>query len=102
MVRKKNMYAVQAGRITGRQHVVYHLYRVVLQDTDVVQGLRVNAFEQCTHAWRVYLTAQKVCLWHDAGNVRCGLAHAKTDFKNCGRCPVKDRCKIDQRRAVSQ
>ena len=101
-VGEENMHAVQAGHVACGQHVINDFNRVVLQDADVAQALLVNAFEQRAYAGRVDLAAQEVFARHHAGNVRCGLTHAKADFQNGGCCAVEDDCKIHQRGAVGQ
>ena len=56
-VREKDVNTVQAVQ---RQHVVNHLDRVVLHDANVGKALRFNPLEQCAHAGRVHLAAQKI------------------------------------------
>ena len=51
---KENVHAVQ-----GRQwqHVVDHLYSIMLQNSNVVNVLLANAFEQCAYAGFMYFAA---------------------------------------------
>ena len=81
-VREKDVHAVQAAL---RQHMVNHLYRIVLHDADVGEALRVNAHQQRAYAGRMHLTAQKIVAWPHRGNVCRGLPHAKANFQDCRR-----------------
>ena len=76
---KEDVDAVQAA---GGDHAFEHLHRVVLEDADVVQPLLAHELEQRAHAGRMHLAADEQRLWHEAGDVRRGLAHAKADFKH--------------------
>ena len=74
---KENVHPVQ-----GRQwqHVVDHLYSIMLQNSNVVNVLLANAFEQGTHTGFVYFAAQEVIIGANFGNVRSGFTHAKANL----------------------
>ena len=96
-VRKENVHAIQALQ---RQHLVDHLDGVVGDDPDVGEALLADAFEQGADTGVMHFATDKVFLWHQGGNVRGGFTHAKTDFKDQGRC----RCvkPVGQARLVGQ
>ena len=88
---EKNVDAVEQRGAAFGQHVVHHLDRVMLQDADVAELLRLDAFEQRSHAGRVNFAAEEIFLRHQCRNVGGGFAHAKTDLQNGRGVAAKQR-----------
>ena len=76
---KENVDAIQTA---WGQHVIDDLHSIVLEDANVGDVLFTNALEQGAHAWLMHFAAQEIVAGPHAGDVRRGLAHAKTDLQN--------------------
>jgi hypothetical protein len=62
----------------------------VLQDADIAKVLLTHTFEQSANAWFMDLAAQKIVLWPNSSDVRCGVAHAKPNFQDQRRGAAKN------------
>jgi len=94
---KKDMHTIQAA---FREHELQDLDRIVLQDADIAQPKSTDLLEQCAHASLMDFAGKEVFVRHQAGNMGCGIPHAKSDFQNqrpVGKPWTKCLCQVDRR-----
>jgi hypothetical protein len=74
----------------------------MLQDADIGQALLANALEQRAHTGLMHFAAQEIVVWAHAGDVGCGLAHAKADFEHQRRAAAKGGGRVERGGCIGQ
>jgi len=91
---------VDGGERAVLDHALEHLERVVPDDAQVLQALRLDAVEQAAHAWPVHLDRHEIGVRLRGGNRGGGLAHARTDLEHERRVARGAKRRIGERNAV--
>ena len=89
---------VHAVERRGRDHVLDHLDRVVLDDAQVLEMQVADAFQETPDAGGVDFDSEIVVLGMFLRDRRGGLAHAETDFEDPGRRAAEQAVQIERDR----